>query len=137
MKRQCRACATPFLPTAYQCRKGDYECPRCQRARQNAANAARDLASYARARNARPEVKASLRAYYTRKKSDPVHRLKRVARRKVATEIEAGRLERQPCSECAAAKADAHHHDYTRPLDIAWLCRRCHARGHRADSIAV
>lgn len=26
---------------------------------------------------------------------------------------------------------DAHHLDYTQPLDIAWLCPRCHAAEHR------
>ena len=36
----------------------------------------------------------------------------------------------QPCERCGVARADRHHDDYTRPLDIRWLCRRCHIAEH-------
>jgi hypothetical protein len=42
-------------------------------------------------------------------------------------------LTRQPCSMCGALKAECHHPDYTKPLEIIWLCRRCHKRIHRID----
>jgi len=40
-----------------------------------------------------------------------------------------GSLVKQPCEKCAA-KAEAHHDDYTKPLDVKWFCRRHHAREH-------
>lgn len=31
------------------------------------------------------------------------------------------------CSRCAKpCKPDGHHHDYSKPLAVEWLCRRCH-----------
>ena len=41
-----------------------------------------------------------------------------------------GRLERKPCEMCGCNKADAHHDDYAKPLDVRWLCRKHHARWH-------
>lgn len=38
------------------------------------------------------------------------------------------------CSSCnRAAKLTAHHHDYTKPLDVVWLCYECHGIQHRKD----
>lgn len=41
------------------------------------------------------------------------------------------RKEPHDCERCGAANAHAHHDDYTRPLDVRWLCRACHAVEHR------
>ena len=42
------------------------------------------------------------------------------------------------CSQCdAACKPEAHHPDYSRPLDVIWLCRSCHCRLHRLESLLV
>lgn len=36
------------------------------------------------------------------------------------------------CSDCLKeCKTEAHHQDYTKPLEIIWLCRRCHMKLHR------
>lgn len=40
-------------------------------------------------------------------------------------------LEKQPCCRCGDSKAEAHHHDYSKPLDVTWLCARHHAEEHR------
>ncbi len=45
--------------------------------------------------------------------------------------IRRGLVEPQPCSVCGEPKAEAHHADYTRPMLVEWLCRRCHKAEHR------
>lgn len=41
-----------------------------------------------------------------------------------------GILVPQPCANCGAIKVVAHHPDYTRPLEVIWLCPKCHRRLH-------
>lgn len=36
-----------------------------------------------------------------------------------------GKLVPQDCSACGA-KAEAHHNDYDKPLEVVWLCRKHH-----------
>lgn len=37
------------------------------------------------------------------------------------------------CSNCNQEKRLAgHHEDYSKPLDVIWLCYQCHARHHHA-----
>lgn len=40
-------------------------------------------------------------------------------------------LERQPCEVCGNPDVVAHHDDYTKPLEVRWLCRSHHAKFHR------
>lgn len=41
-----------------------------------------------------------------------------------------GRLERKPCSICGNTSSQAHHEDYSKPLDVVWLCRKHHQLRH-------
>src|SRR6185437_6890541 len=36
---------------------------------------------------------------------------------------ERGEIKRQPCKVCGEPFASAHHEDYTKPLEVTWLCR--------------
>ena len=54
------------------------------------------------------------------------------ARNAVSNGIRDGKIERgTECFFCGAtAKLHAHHQDYSKPLDIFWLCPPCHGKLH-------
>jgi hypothetical protein len=41
-----------------------------------------------------------------------------------------GRLMKLACEFCADENVHAHHKDYAKPLDVVWLCPKCHHRLH-------
>ena len=43
--------------------------------------------------------------------------------------LDAGLIKPQPCWVCGE-KAEAHHADYSAPLDVVWLCRPHHKQAH-------
>lgn len=48
-----------------------------------------------------------------------------------------GELPRQPCEVCGDPKTDGHHDDYSKPLEIRWLCRSHHRQHHIAQNRAA
>jgi hypothetical protein len=60
--------------------------------------------------------------------------VKRAAHQAVSNAVRDGRLIRQPCEVCGAEKTQAHHDDYSKPLDVRWLCTKHHAEWHRHNT---
>ena len=52
------------------------------------------------------------------------------ARNHLYRALRAGHVYRRPCEMCGSTNSVAHHDDYEKPLDVRWLCRRCHEREH-------
>ncbi|KKN24249.1 hypothetical protein LCGC14_0896940 [marine sediment metagenome] len=42
-----------------------------------------------------------------------------------------GYIERKSCKECGNKKSEMHHSDYTKPLNVIFLCRIHHTEEHR------
>ena len=59
--------------------------------------------------------------------------LKDRARGKVAYALKSGKLKKQSCF-CGKTKVEAHHWDYSFPLDIIWVCGLCHQKLHETKS---
>jgi hypothetical protein len=58
------------------------------------------------------------------------NREKRFAHRRVYKAVKEGTLVRQPCEICGELRVDAHHEDYSKPLDVMWLCKLHHRQIH-------
>jgi hypothetical protein len=52
----------------------------------------------------------------------------------VGNALRDGKLKKGACVSCGtiAGRIIGHHHDYSRPLDVTWLCPACHGAEHRA-----
>jgi len=54
------------------------------------------------------------------------------ARQQVSDAVRKGKLMRGSCTVCGSYKnIDGHHEDYSKPLDIVWLCKPCHKARHK------
>jgi len=56
--------------------------------------------------------------------------LKRAAHIITGNAIRDGRLVKQPCIICGE-DAEAHHEDYSYPMDVIWYCKKHHGERHR------
>ena len=53
------------------------------------------------------------------------------ARAEFSNAIRSGKVIRQPCSVCGDSESEGHHPDYSKPLDVIWLCIPHHNEEHR------
>jgi len=81
-----------------------------------------------RARGTRFRAKAPTGSANNLYRGGPRHS-KRVGRI-VEQAIKKGIIQPEPCSTCGK-RAEAHHDDYNKPLQIRWLCRLHHIAWHR------
>lgn len=98
------------------------------RARANLPHRVEARAIYAQT----PEGKAALargsRAWVER---NPV---KKAATTMVGNALRSGRITREACEVCGDDQAQAHHDDYSKPLDVRWLCTKHHAEWHKHNT---
>jgi hypothetical protein len=48
----------------------------------------------------------------------------------VSNAVRDGRIVRAPCEVCGEKAAEGHHDDYSKPLEVRWLCRKHHTEVH-------
>ena len=74
------------------------------------------------------KTKERMDRYRTKKENQ----LKDIARSAVIKAVNRGKLFRpEECSECKnKCVPQAHHDDYSKPLQVRWLCRGCHMNFH-------
>lgn len=61
------------------------------------------------------------------------HPERRAAHIAVGNALRDGRLVKQPCEKCGVLKVQAHYDDYSKPLQVRWLCIPHHAEHHVAE----
>ncbi len=73
------------------------------------------------------KIKDALKIRY-RKKNDPKDKARGILNRA----IKSGKIVRPNiCSKCLEPKrVQGHHFDYEKPLEVIWLCQKCHSLEH-------
>lgn len=130
--RTCSTCGETKSPDCFYSNRGklDSACKECRKAKVRAYRAANleKVRAYDLARANQPERRARRAAYIDR------HPMKVKARTAVSNAIRDGRLVRGPCTRCGTTKnVHGHHHDYSKPLDVTWLCKDCHWAEHAEE----
>lgn len=126
----------------YQCRKCEIlrnaddfyvsnktECKECvkRRVRDRARNNP-NVQLYDRERAKTPERRAKAQAIMRKWRAE--NDLGRKAHSRVSHALRSGKLTKLPCLFCGAEEVHAHHRDYSKPLEVIWLCAKCHHRLH-------
>jgi hypothetical protein len=50
--------------------------------------------------------------------------------------LQNGSLKRGRCAVCQSFRCEAHHEDYSKPLEVIWLCRLHHRQRHAELRVA-
>lgn len=90
--------------------------------------------------NGLAEVKNQKRVQIVRQELSMKKKLpnKTKARLMVRYAINEGKLIRLPCEKCGEKEGiHAHHPDYSKPLDVLWLCPKHHKEWHKKNGYPV
>lgn len=77
-----------------------------------------------------PEKWRSMRREATRKYRKNHHE-RFIAKSRITYAKRTGKIKQEPCEICGALKVEAHHPDYTKPLEVVWLCDYHHKEEHK------
>lgn len=135
----CKNCGPLPLLSFYMNRgKPMGECKECVKARvrKHHANNRVKRSEYERRRMQSPQRKKDRTAACRRHRQR--HPLRYKARSMVANAVARGVLKREPCSGCGTThRVQAHHADYSKPLEVTWACFRCHRQEHGQVAVAL
>lgn len=126
---KCKPCRAAYAKAQ---RLADPDKFRARGARNRAAATAEQKTRYRLAKNAKR--KAVTAARDRKKRAISPHRMKVSANDAVKKALKSGRITRKPCEVCGVEqRIHAHHDDYSKPLDVRWLCRKHHDEWHAED----
>lgn len=140
-----RACTNCNIRKPLECfyKSNLSRCKECVRAKVKAYRAENlsQVQAYDRERGLLPHRKEAVRLRAARYKDFDAERLRKFraeypekerAHRLTRRAIKKGILKAKPCERCNFAFGiQAHHEDYSKPLDVTWLCIKCHGERHR------
>ena len=123
--RICAACGlsephVTFYPAGARCRK----CT-CEFVNANRRSKRLQYSQYEQRRSKTPERRKQMLEAQRRRRA--THPDKNRARHAVGRAVRSGLLVRGPCEVCGTtANVQAHHDDYSKPLEVRWMCFKHH-----------
>ncbi len=78
----------------------------------------------------RQRIKESKRRLEGKTKKYKYKKPRNSANVELGNAVRDGRVTRKPCEICGKIKVQGHHEDYSKPLDVVWLCVRHHNDRH-------
>ena len=142
MDKTCIACGKTLPITEFyrhpQMADGHLgKCKECCKRQGNERRVAKleEIRRYDRQRAKTPKRNADLKLNV--RKMRGLYPEKNRARAAVCRAVRSGKIIPQPCALCGAAKTEAHHADYSKPLDVIWVCRSCHFKIHYGEATEV
>ena len=125
--RTCAVCEQPFMAAAYDVKRGKGKLCSLSCAASKAANSRLDQTGSANP-NWRGGESLPYREAKRRYRSRHPHKV--AAHMAVRSAVRQGKLAKSTCEVCGCSDAHAHHDDYSRPLDVIWLCKKHHEARH-------
>jgi hypothetical protein len=112
----CKHCGSSFMTTPYEYKRGftiycSRDCYRATRPRKAVTDGGKTN-------------------FQRKRETAGRHPVKSAAWIELERAVRSGRLKRWPCVICNDPKSEGHHYDYSKPLEVYWLCRKHHVDAH-------
>lgn len=123
---KCKSCSKKDVRKNYSDKREYYLAYDKKRYRENPSRKMANLA-YAKTEQGKIVQNAAKKRWQERNAE------KRAAHIILGNAVGKGKIEKpKSCSKCGAdnVRICGHHHDYSKPLDVVWLCSACHAKEH-------
>lgn len=145
MKKVCTKCGKSFEPSESQIKRKRSTCYPCHRMREKIWRDKRKAAGLSwyskkknklttrlreRERSKSEKCRTYHAKYHFQRRNDEQFRQRYLARSAINNAIKRGRIKRGACEVCGRINANAHHEDYSKPLEVRWLCGDHHIERH-------
>jgi len=127
----CLECGENFLTYRASIPRGEGKYCSRSCASKNAARKRHEIHKQTGANNHNWRGGSSTKPYQYKLNQKEKHPDRMACREECYYAIRHGKLQRQPCEVCGAKDTHAHHDDYTKPLQVRWLCPPCHRWEHQ------
>lgn len=128
---RCRSCASEYAKVYYSLNKEQIKATSREYRGSNAGNIKRKIKEWLSTEGGKAKTAAVKKKH--RQKYPDRHTARKLLRLAVKSgDVVRGEVCETPgCS--SAAGLEGHHVDYTRPLQVVWLCKPCHTAVHRRN----
>ena len=128
--KNCSKCGIIFEPTPSKIKHHSYVCKKCctsysvEWAKKNMGIKLERNKKYLQSEKGKEAIYRHTVAF--RKKYPEKYK----AYNLVVTALRNGSLKKKSCEICGVIKTHAHHENYNKPLEVIWLCDKCHKNHH-------